>query len=364
MFKIIDGWLAELAVFVSPLFDLFEPLYVKIKPYLDKIAARFYKLLKKQLKISPEEKSKIALENVVRNFRFYSVLAVIFRILFSVIAAQGSLLIVWSTLIVNLPLVYLVCKGYRLAYLLLIFSNTTYSLLMLIADPKSILFVGVWWFIACTIYFLGFKYENGQVEMSRNGEIKPLFYHPRKDIVAIVLIIALTSMFAQLVSYVNTPRMPTSHVRLIDNYKLNRKAGIISRSIYGYSEFCKDLGYELKNYPRIFAERYAAEIAAVEAELEKRNSSLSDYYNNAKRIYGRRLTDSIADELDILRRQATVELVAWVGNIRPSQVKWRPEMDEYISMVEACLVFDEIAEKTQAIAGKELLSEQEENSEE
>ncbi len=356
MFQRIDAWLANIAVFIAPLFKLFEPLYIKLKPFQDKIVAKFYKYLKKYLKISPCDKERINSGNIVKIFRFYAVLAVVFRILFSVIIAGGSMLIVWSTLVINLPLVYLVCKGYRLAYLLLILSNTVYSVLTLVQDPKSILFIGIWWFIACSVYFFGFRFENARVEMARNGETKPLFYHLQKDIVAVILIMILTSLLSRLVSYVSMPDMPASHSDLRMNQQLNYKAGIISRSLYAYSDFCREQGYELKVYPKIFAKRFAREIEEVENELEQRDSSLSDYYNNAKRIYGRRLSESIGSELDILRRQATIDWVAQNKNIRASQIKWTQDMDNYISMVEACTLFDDIARNTVELAGQKLLS--------
>ena len=74
MFQRIDAWLANIAVFIAPLFKLFEPLYIKLKPFQDKIVAKFYKYLKKYLKISPCDKERINSGNIVKIFRFYAVL--------------------------------------------------------------------------------------------------------------------------------------------------------------------------------------------------------------------------------------------------------------------------------------------------
>lgn len=59
---------------------------------------------------------------------------------------------------------------------------------------------------------------------------------------------------------------------------------------------------------------------------------------------------------DILRRQATIDWVAQNKNIRASQIKWTQDMDNYISMVEACTLFDDIARNTVELAGQKLLS--------
>ena len=354
MFKKIDAWLESCTEFLTPLFNVIIPLLERLRPTRDKIVIKFFKYFRKYLKVTAAEKEKIKTGNIVKIFRVYSIAAVLFRIIFSVIATGGGILVAWRVSVVNLPLVYLLCRGYRISYLLLILTNTFFSILMLIREPTSILFIGVWWFIACSIYFFAFRYENARYEMADKGEIPPLVRHVKKDIVGVAIIIILSLFLSQMVRYVAMPNLSPKKEVLRDNHQLNRNAGIISRSLYGYKEFCQKQGYELKIYPTLFAKRYANEIASVEKELSERDSSLQEYYDNAKRIYGEKLENSIKNELDILRRQAIVELVALNKNIRPSQVKWTSEMDNYISMVEACVLFDEISENTLPLAGKDL----------
>ena len=82
----------------------------------------------------------------------------------------------------------------------------------------------------------------------------------------------------------------------------------------------------------------------LEKELKEQNSSLEKFYQNAKRIYGRKLMESIGSELDGMRRQAIIEMVVMERGMDASKVKWTPDMDSLISMQEACVLFDELSE--------------------
>ncbi len=353
MLNNINLLLSKISAFFNPFCQRLKPLYKKIKPLQDKLSARFFETFCRPLTISPKEKQKIFSGNLVRMFRFYTVMAIILQIFASVLML-GTTRSVWNFLIIYLPLLYLALKGYRISYLLLILVNTVTAVLAFIKDPSSVLLGVFLWAVFSLIYAFAFKYENGRIIMEKSRELKHSAPDVQKDVVAAVLIMFLALLIAGLVSVVRTPNMFHKNQVLKSNYQLNRAAGTLSRHLYGYSEFCREQGYELKIYPASFARYFAPEIARVQEQLQKQNSSLPEYYNNAKRIYGQRLIESIAQEMDGIRRQAIVEMVALDKNIRPSEVKWDEKMDGLISMQEACVLFDEISDSAIAAAGREL----------
>ncbi len=352
MIKKMDIWLEKCAVWLAPLFEFLSPLGRKGQALSDKFISWLELRFPRVFEPAQSERLKIIAGKKTALYHGAVAAAAIAEVL---LLAFVSPVLFWIFAIIGLPLAWLVWREYRMAAFWLSAFQIICMAGSLVVRPEyfllEILF-GLLFFLVC---FICFRYDNAKAKLlgkSVSDEKNKKY----KDASA-VLISACMLFVAFLLTELVSPgaKMPVPEVP-VGNHVFNRRAGVISRSLFGYTEFCRKQNYELKIYPQAFAKRYAGEIAEVEKELSRDGLTLSDYYNNAKRIYGRRLDESIASEMDILRRQAIVELVALNRNIRPSQVRWLPEMDGYISMTEACVLFDEIAENTLNAVKKDMMT--------
>ena len=342
----LDNVLNKVSAWFTPLVKKGTPFYRRrVLPLQNKLSGAFFKRLQKYLKISSRQKKKLLNDPPFRRWRLCALLAALLQTATPEICIGEW----WSTgILLTVPLAFLLWKGYRIAVLLLFVGQTVLCTALLLFYPGSFLSILLCWVVTGLVYAYLFRLENARVGLERSFELRSRRPETQKDIITALLLLFLCWMGLALASVVSEKGSRLSPEELAIEkekaYRLSLVSGTIVRHVYGYADFCRQEGYELRKYPRAFAERFAPEIARVQQELHKKGSSLQEFYLNAKRTYGRRLYDSIAGEMDGIRRQAIMEMLVLQKGIPASEIRWNEAIDASISMQEACLIFDEMYE--------------------
>ena len=320
-----------------------DPAVQKLRPAAEKCADFIFRRFRKFLDTSPREKQLILQNGLTENMRKVTGIAVIIQFIAAFFAFWAFP--VWEIVLfaAELAALYFCLRGYRAAYIILGGTALLNFLVMLAAGPLYVWPAVLGWLLLTAATIWGFKYENALYEIERKAGAKPLKRDVWRD-AAGASVLAAVVLASCLFAPAQVPSPEERKAEQKYNHQLSMAAGTVVRHVYGYADFCHGEGYDMQKYPAEFKKRFEPEINLLEKELKEQNSSLEKFYQNAKRIYGRKLMESIGSELDGMRRQAIIEMVVMDRGMDASKVKWTPDMDSLISMQEACVLFDELSE--------------------
>lgn len=340
MVKKIDGLVSVVSKFVSPAISKVLPFYKKkILPKQKIWSSAFMQKLSPFLKLSISDRKKVLEQNFVAKFRTAAIGICLFQALFSAVISYSSAVVFGAVF-----LSYLIFRGYRVSYILAAFfvAVSVFSLLGVEAVNSFLLIL--WLVLALVTFAFAFKYENARIGLENSFELKRSQYSLQTDVIsAVIYAFALWLVAFIIILFVSL--FATQNNDITENSEeLNAVAGIAARHIYGYADYCKSQGYELKRYPEVFAKKFEPAVMEIQSQLTARESSLSEFYDHAKRAFGKRLFDSLAADIDEVRKQAIIEAIALKNNISASQVVWSDEYNKEISPEEGCVIFDEMAD--------------------
>ena len=115
---------------------------------------------------------------------------------------------------------------------------------------------------------------------------------------------------------------------------------------YGYTKACAENGYDLKVYPQKFAEIYHDDIAAIENYILKESSykTIDEYYAAADKTLYPHIKDMIIHNLNLIKQQVTMEMIAQKSSTSVEELRWRPEYETILNIPFICKLLDASAE--------------------
>ena len=329
---------------------LIDCIVLKVKPHTSKIekfykkhcskklsacSQSFLKLCEPFLKTSLKSRKKILENNLFEKIRLLCVLVVVF---FSAVLVYSGSCCLLLALFLNSLVIWFLFRGYRAAYLC---ALVCFLFELALAFNWVVLSVFV---IAAAVLSWGFRIENTRISLEKSFQLRRTYFDILRDCVAASLLALFVLLVGFILFWICGESAQEKEAQLVKQQQLGIVAGTAARHLFGYEDFCKNQGYVLKNYPVVFAKFFAPEISKIDTALKKQGSSLQIFYQNAKDAFGRRLYNSIAEEIETIRQQAIVEMVSLKKNVNPQDVLWDSDIDGMISTTEACVLFDEMAE--------------------
>lgn len=164
----------------------------------------------------------------------------------------------------------------------------------------------------------------------------PLTRFAPLTIVVYCLFIGLMSVFAD---YIVPNRMKKVEI-------LDEASDILYRNVLGYSQVCRDYGYDVKVYSKRFMDDLSEEIAFLSQEGAKINYSFHDTFNQVEEHPKLKalIEDSIKKELEDLRAGLIIRFLAERQKVQPQEIEWKKEYDNLLPVGASCKYLDELAE--------------------
>lgn len=127
---------------------------------------------------------------------------------------------------------------------------------------------------------------------------------------------------------------------------LDEVSGILYRNVGGYSQVCRDYGYDVKVYPKRFMDDLSEEIAFLSQEGKKMNYSFHDTFNQVEKRPELKalMEDLIKKELEDLRVGLIIRFLAERQKVQPQEIEWKEEYDNLLPVGASCIYLDELAE--------------------
>lgn len=330
----------RLAKGLSPVVLKISPLYKKyFLPTQKNFVSAFMDKCSPWMKISSIEKKKMLEKNLLAKFRIASVILCLLQIFLSAVFDFSTLPFFFFGFFA-----FLIFKGYRSAYLLAALGFVFDVVSLLFFSTVNSLFILLWLVIGVAVLFFGFKYENARIDLEKKFELRKSQTAPLSDCIAAFLaavFLWLVSCFLSLFIANNSAYADFSDE---ENQQLYIASGTVARHVFGYADYCQSKGYQLTNYPNAFIKKFDPAVSKIQNALTERGSSLADFYHNAQKVFGNRLYESLAQDIEKVRHQAIIEMVALKQNIPTDKVVWSDDYDKLISSEEGCVIFDEMAE--------------------
>ncbi len=339
MIKKLSAFIDWVSTAVSPFMAKVVPFYKKnILPRQKRFSSAFMLKIAPFLKLAPSDKKKILEQNLVGKLRAASIAFCLILALYSVGISFSA-----GAVFISVFVSYLMFRGYRAAYVMgAVFVMLDVFCLLGYAESNGLLLF-LWLVLALVAFAFAFKYENARISLENGFELKRSQYSLQRDVIAAFIYSAILWIVAFILLVITSLGMNAPQSSAEDREALNAAAGIAARHIYGYTDYCKSQGYELKRYPEVFAKKFEPSIIKIQAQLAEQDSTLAIFYENAKLAFGKRLFDSLAADIDEVRKQAIIEAVALKNNVSASQVVWSDDYNKEISPEEGCVIFDEMA---------------------
>lgn len=340
MLKKLDSLILCLLSYLKPICDKIAPSYKKfVLPYQKTLTKLFFAKTAFFLKLSAKEKKKILEQNLLGKMRAAALIVCFFQALFSAVLSLD----IFSFFCAGF-LIYLILQGYRSAYLLSLLFVLFDSLSLAFLCPEKTLMLLGWIVLSLPILAFAFKYENARLDLEKKFELRQSHSRPFYDFIAAFLcscVCALVALVFLIICSFFSTNEPISSSK---NQKLNDVAGTAVRHIFAYADYCKSQGIELVNYPKVFVSLFGTSLSKIQNELALDDSNLADFYEQAKKTFGQRLYDSVAADIEKVRKQAILETVALQKNVPVNTLVWDDKFNGLISTAEGCVLFDEMAE--------------------
>lgn len=345
MWRKIDSFVDFLTLKSKPFAQFINSFYKRFLAFYCSFCANwFVKKIARFLNSSAVYRKKVLDSNLFYKFRLLSLVAI--AVLGIGFVWKSSLSAAWVVAL-TLVLMWFVFRGYRAAYVVACAIFALLTLVDVFYDGWSALLFLCGLIVASIIWFLALNAEMVRVNLEKSFQLRKKAYSLHKDMVVACLLLLLV-LLGGLVKYGfshpaegnNVSEIPT----VSQNQKLSLAAGTAARHLYGYQDYCHKQGYNLVIYPEVFRSKFATHLAKIEKDLSQYGETTQTFYNQAKSRLGRKLEDSIAVDIENIRRQAIIELVAVNQNTESQNVRWNNDMSKLISTAEACALFDEMAE--------------------
>lgn len=347
MRRIVGSCLDFFTLKTKPLALWMHSIYLKFgEQKCRALSSAFVEGIARFLNSSALYRKKVLDSNLFEKFRFLSLLAVA---ILAFCFAWNSSLNVPTIVTLSAIVMWFIYQGYRAAYVVACILFALFALIDIFYDGFSALLFLFGWGLLTIVCFWAFNAEMIRVNLEKSFQLKKIPYNLHKDFV-VAFLIALACLGISLLgnSVYSTKTYDISHntpvQNMMKNPKLSLAAGTVARHLYGYQDYCSKQGYNLVIYPKAFLSKFSNSISKIQTDLKQYGYNLETFYALAKSQLGRKLDDSIAVDIENIRRQAIVELVAVKQNTASQNVKWNEELSQLISTSEACAIFDEMAE--------------------
>ena len=127
----------------------------------------------------------------------------------------------------------------------------------------------------------------------------------------------------------------------VQQQQIGETIGFLYRHEQGYAKICAAEGYEMKKYPKDFAQMFGKEITEFERALHAKGITLEEIENTAiPESLKTRILLSVYEELKALRRVVILNVAADMQKISPENIVWKNEWEDAISLAEICNIFD------------------------
>lgn len=187
------------------------------------------------------------------------------------------------------------------------------------------------------IFVMAKQKETAKVKKTNNCLIN-FFKKPRVYLSFVVVV---------LVSFVSFYKMQQKNQQ--KEYQAGYAGMMVYSMVKGYGYVCKENGYELRNFPQKFQERYRDEIEKVDLALQKYGYNLQKFFElmdfefmNNDKIVQQNLPQIITEDLNETRRQIILEVVQ--EKIGEEQAVWDDKFYDYLSLSRLCRDMDENSE--------------------
>lgn len=319
-----------------------KPLTAPLLAVYEKFADVYYRKTELHLTVHGKLREQV----ISGKLLFFARIFLIFFILAQALAVyyvSPRMNVLIAMLILYLPLSVLVIRGYRLA-LLLVIPVSVYILVKYQLQNYVTITVGA----SCTLLLLllayfNFKLENTKSLLRRQGILPKPESTFLRDIVFALLLFGILSVYTTL--YNNMQER--AHKEAVEQAQRNlmKAASYVIYHQRAYSDYCKKEGYQIKFYPQAFNDKFAAEIKNIEIKLSEQQNSLKKIYNNARGTDWSKTLRRVSKEINDIREDAIIRVFARELKLPVAEVKLTNEMDETMTMKEACKLFDEEHEK-------------------
>lgn len=130
-------------------------------------------------------------------------------------------------------------------------------------------------------------------------------------------------------------------------------SGIVYRHLVAYSLVCTEANMPLKNYPEYFSQKFKKEINQIDRAWERRGKSLETVLTEYDALIYPKISQDITEELLSNERMFVKIVKAKEQGIQPDQVTWTEKQEQALNLTDACMLFDETAQKIVEKAGFE-----------
>ncbi len=326
----------------SGLSKALKPVMMRLCDLREKLSAAYYKKTELHLTLHGRLREQIIsgkLLLVARIFLIFFMIAQAFAVYY-VIPRMNVLI---AMLILYLPLSILVIRGYRLA-LLLVIPISFYIMVRYQLQNYVTITVGS----SCTLLLLllgyfNFKLENTKSLLQRQGLLpKPegTFW---RDFAFSLLLFGILNVYTTL--YNNMQEKAHKEALEQAHKKLMEAAGYVVYHQRAYSDYCKKEGWQVKLYPQAFNDKFAAEVKNIEIKLSEQQTSLKKIYDNARGTNWSKTLRQVVEEINNIREDAIIRRFAKELKLPVAEVRMTSEMDDTMTMKEACKLFDEEHDK-------------------
>lgn len=130
-------------------------------------------------------------------------------------------------------------------------------------------------------------------------------------------------------------------------------SGIVYRHLVAYSLVCTEANMPLKNYPEYFSQKFKKEINKIDRAWGRRGKSLETVLTEYDALIYPKISQDIAEELISNERMFVKIVKAKEQGIQQDQVIWTEKQEQALNLTDACMLFDETAQRIVEKAGFE-----------
>lgn len=130
-------------------------------------------------------------------------------------------------------------------------------------------------------------------------------------------------------------------------------SGIVYRHLVAYSLVCTEANMPLKNYPEYFSQKFKKEINQIDRAWGRRGKSLETVLTEYDALIYPKISQDIAEELISNERMFVKIVKAKEQGIQQDQVVWTEKQEQALNLTDACMLFDETAQRIVEKAGFE-----------
>ena len=122
-------------------------------------------------------------------------------------------------------------------------------------------------------------------------------------------------------------------------------SGIVYRHLVAYSLVCSEAGMPLQNYPEYFSKKFTREINQIDRAWGRRGKSLETVLTEYDALIYPKISQDIVEELISNERMFVKIVKAKEQGIQADQVIWSEKQEQALNLKDACMLFDETAQK-------------------